>query len=402
MLGITRCGAAFTAAALIAGCDFGDRVVTDTAFADSTSVAPVLDSALLAAEQPAFVDFTLPDSVQGFDMTAPVSVAIRPEGPCVVGIVDRSETAIHYFTVAGQYLGTISLAGRSHNPLSGLDQIGIAPDGTSYVWELGRRRIVAINWADRHIRLFRSDAITASMPPLGEVQPVAPNRLLENWMTTSIPVVSGSWAEEHLPLVRVIDTLGGYHGGLWRISDRPGQLLTHALNQGQLAMRGDTIWFAYFASGQIVRGVLNREAEPWRIRDTARISLPRLYPTEAPKWFRSASSDSVGTADVDMQIQSFSVTSDGYLVVAQTLSYPPPKDRTRVHIPSSAVVVYDHSGRFVRGWRTQGKVRDLAVGRGYLIVIVDPSSSARRHVREFRLSDLIRTSDTSAECEEES
>ena len=387
--------------ALLASCESGPHVLTDTRFADSTRVAPNLDSTTLARGIPPHVVLALPDSVHEFDMAVPVGIGFQPDGPCLLAVVDRGETAVHYFAPSGVYRGTLFLGGRGSHALSGIDQIGIGSDGTSYVWELGRQRIVAIDPSRKHFRVFRPDSVTADPPPLAAIQPLESNRLLDNWMTPSLSWASRNWAEERLPLLRIIDTLGHDHGGLWRVADAPGDLLTHALNQGRLAMRGDTIWFAYVASGQILRGTLDGSADPWTIRDTSRIVLPRMYRPAPPRWFRAGAEDTIGSVSVEEQLQGLGVTEGGRLIVAQTISYPRPGDRTQLHVPSSALVIYDSSGSFLSGWRAGGRVRDFAVGRGYAAIILDPTSGGAPEVRVFRLADLIPGDVSPERCSEE-
>ena len=305
-----------------------------------------------------------------------------------MAVVDGHETTVHFFTLAGRYLGPLFLGGHHRDALSSIGKISMTPDGRSWVWELSRRRLVEIDSARTGFRVLRTDSITASMPLLAAVEQVAPDRLVENWMTPSIPVRSSTWASEKLPLLRIVDTTGHYISGLWRIADRPGLLFTHALNQGILARQGDTLWFAYTVSGQVLRGILNRSREPWTIADTVRLVLPRMFAPEAPQWFRQGTGPA-GSADAEVQISGFGITGGGYLVVGQTISYPPAGDRSRLHIPLSAVTIYDHAGAFVRGWRTNGRLRQLAVGRGVLAITVDPLGAGDREIRIYRLADVV-------------
>ena len=371
--------------------------LADSAFADSTGHAARLDSTLLADPGPPYRVLALPDSVREFEMATPTGLAIRPAGACAIAVVDGRETAVHFFTLARRYLGSLFLGGHRRDALSSIGQISMTPDGRGWVWELGRRRLVEINGARTGFRVLRTDSITASMPPLAAIEQVAPDRLIENWMTPSIPVPSSTWASERLPLLRIVDTAGRYVSGLWRIADRPGLLFTHALNQGILARQGDTLWFAYTVSGQVLRGILNRSREPWTIADTVRLVLPRMFAPEAPQWFRQGTGPA-GSADAEVQISGFGITGGGYLVVGQTISYPPAGDRSRLHIPLSAVTIYDHAGAFVRGWRTNGRLGQLAVGRGVLAITVDPLDRGDRQVRIYRLADVVPGMAQASDC----
>ena len=375
----------------------GVNQLADSAFADSTGHAARLDSTLLADPGPPYRVLALPDSVREFEMATPTGLAIRPAGACVMAVVDGHETTVHFFTLAGRYLGPLFLGGHRRDALSWIGKISMTPDGRSWVWELGRRRLVEIDSARTGFRVLRTDSITASMPLLAAVEQVAPDRLIENWMTPSIPVRSSTWASEKLPLLRIVDTTGHYISGLWRIADRPGLLFTHALNQGILARQGDTLWFAYTVSGQVLRGALNRSQEPWTIADATRLVLPRMFTTEAPQWFREGAGPA-GSADTEVQISGFGITDGGYLVVGQTISYPPAGDRSRLHIPLSAVTIYDHAGAFVRGWRTNGRLGQLAVGRGVLAITVDPLDRGDRQVRIYRLADVVPGTVKTSDC----
>lgn len=378
--------------------DQGSQVVTDSAFADSTAITARLDSALLDTVGPPYRVLALPDSVREFEMATPSGIAIRPAGPCVIAIADGRETTVHYFTTSGRYQGSLFIGGHRRDALSTIGRITMTADGVAYVWELGRRRIAEIDSARSHVRVFHSDLATASMPLLAAIEPVSPNRLIENWMISSLPVRSATWAAEHLPLLRVIDTTGQVVGGLWRIAQRPGPLLTHALNQGYLARQGDTLWFAYAVSGEIIRGVLDRDAKPWTVSTSARFSIPRMYSPQPPRWFPSHASDTVGNADVEQQIQDLAVTDNGTLIVGQTISYPPRNDPTHLHLPSSAVVIYDNTGTFVRGWRVRGRIRQLVAGRGVLAVTVEPTDGSDREVRLYHMTDIAAQSAPASSC----
>ncbi|HEU4801480.1 MAG TPA: hypothetical protein VFS94_12715 [Gemmatimonadales bacterium] len=393
--------------ALLVACEAGDRPASasgpssmaDTAFAESTAVAAHLDSAWLDTAAPAAQVLALPDSVRDFEMALPLSVAIGRGESCLIAVADPSEVAVHYFSSPNRYAGSRFVGGRRRDALSDVGHAVIAADGVTYLNELGRRRLVAVDRTRDSVRVFQSDEMTASMPRIVALEPVAPNRLIENWMAPSIPVASGTWAEEELPLLRVIDSLGNYLGGLWRIADRPGQLLTHGLNQGVLARRGDTLWFAYAVSGQVLRGVLDTAQLPWSLRDTSRLILPRMYEPMPPQWFLSgAESDTIGTLGVDAQVSRLAVTEDGHLIVGQTISYPP-RGNGRLHQPTSAVVVYDGAGHPVRGWRAGGRIRGLAAGGGLLAVIVDTGGDPQ--VRIHRMADVVPGRAASGPCTSE-
>jgi hypothetical protein len=336
--------------------------------------------------------------VREFEMATPASLAIRPAGACVMAVVDGRETTVHFLTLAGRYHGSLFLGGHRRDALSSIGHISMTPDGRSWLWELGRRRLIEIDSARTGFRVLRTDSITASMPPLAAIEQVAPDRLIENWMTPSLPVLSSSWAGERLPLLRIIDTTGRHISGLWHIAARPGPLFTHDLNQGILARQGDTLWFAYSVSGQVLRGTLNRSQEPWTMVDTTRLALPRMFMPRAPRWFGEGTRPE-GMAQTEVQISGFGVTHGGYLVVGQTVSYPQPGDHSRLYIPLSAVTIYDHAGAFVRGWRANGRIRQLAVGRGALAIIVDPLGKDDSEVRLYRLADVVPDPGKATDCE---
>ena len=84
--------------------------------------------------------------------------------------------------------------------------------------------------------------------------------------------------------------------------------------------------------------------------------------------------------------------------MGQTISYPPAGDRSRLHIPLSAVTIYDHAGAFVRGWRTNGRLGQLAVGRGVLAITVDPLDRGDRQVRIYRLADVVPGMAQASDC----
>jgi hypothetical protein len=189
----------------------------DSAFADSFGYAAHLDTSRLASSEPAYASVALPESVADFEMACPVGVALRHNGSCLLAIADRRESAVHFFESANRYLGTAFLGGRGYDALSGIGPVAVAGNGRTFVGELGRRRLASIDSTRQHVRRFQSDSITGSMPPLPSGIPFGPDRLIENWMTPSLPVASSTWAGERLPLLRVIDTLGHPVGGLWRV-----------------------------------------------------------------------------------------------------------------------------------------------------------------------------------------
>ncbi len=372
--------------------------LVDSAFADSTANAARLDSTWLDPSPPPALVLALPDSVRDFEMAAPSSLAIRRGGACLIAVTDYYETSVHFFSSPSRYQGTRFLGSRRREALSGVGHASIGKDGTLYLNELGRRRAVAVSKGQDGVRVFQSPSVTVSMPHAATLEPVSPNRLIENWMTPSIPVASGSWAQEDLPLLRVIDSLGNYLGGVWRITDRPGHLLTHGLNQGFLARVGDTLWFAYAVSGEVIRGVLDTTHTPWAIANMSRMTLPRLYTPVPPQWYRSAT-DSIGALTVDQQLSGMAVTDDGRLIVGQTISYPPRDEEGSIHQPTSAVVIYDREGRPLRGWRAGGRIRDIATGGGILGVIVEASGDLQ--VLVYRLSDVVPGLSASGPCAEE-
>ena len=371
--------------------------VADTVFSESTAAAVTLDSAWLDSSGPPFQLLALPDSVRDYEMTEPTSVAVKRDGSCLLAVTDQYETAVHFFSSPTRYEGSRSLGGNRRNSLRNIGNAVIGPQGITYLNEMGRRRLVSLDRARDSFRVFQSAAITAEMPRIVDLEPVSANRLIENWMAPSLPMASLDWAREELPLLRIIDSLGSYMGGLWRIAERPGHLLTHSLNQGFLARQGDTLSFAYMVSGQVLRGVLDTSSVPWVVKDTSRIVLPRMYDPMPPEWYRRTEADT-GSVTVDYQVSGFAVTGNGHMIVGQTISYPPRGTPGTIHQPVSAVVIYDRSGRAIRGWRVGGRVRGLAAGNGILAVNVDQGKG--RKVRIYRLSDVMPGGGASGECSE--
>lgn len=372
--------------------------LTDSAFAESTAVASRLDSAWLDSFAPPAQVLALPDSIRDFEMAGPSSVAIGRSASCLIAVTDFYETSVHFFGSPSRYEGSVFLGGHRRGALSGIGHAAIGADGVTYLNELGRRRLVALDRTRDRVRVFQSAAVTTSMPRVVTLEPVSRNRIIENWMTPSIPLASGTWAQQGLPLLRVIDSLGNYLSGLWRIAGRPGHLLTHELNQGFLARQGDTLWFAYGVSGQIVHGVLDTTRTPWSLTDTSRIILPRLYAPLPPEWFWTES-DSIGALTVDGQVSGMAVTDGGLLILGQTISYPPRDLEGSIHQPTSAVVIYDRGGLPLRGWRSGGRIRGLAAGSGILAVIVD--SGGGTDVRIHQLSDVLPGGSAPGPCTEE-
>ncbi len=360
-------------------------VFTDQAFADSTRTTAVLDSARLDRAEPPHLTLSLPDTVRDFEMARPSGVAIRPGGSCLIAVSDYGETAVHYFSSPSRYLRTLFLGGRGRRALSGLGPISLAADGRAYIGELGRRRLVAVDSALTGWRVFQSDSVVPDMPAVSAVVAASPDRLLENWMVERLPMPSGDWAGARLPLVRLLDTLGGAVGGFWRIAGRPGTVLTSALNHGYMAVRGDTIWFAYATSGQVRRGVMQRAGSGSTLVDTATFILPRMFRPVAPQLFR-LNGDTVGIVTLDDQITAFTVTPRGRIVVGQTISYPPRAGRA-LHIPHSALAIYGPSGRFIRGWRAGGRIIGVAADQGIIAAIVQPSGDSPTAVRVYRMPE---------------
>jgi|GEM_PF-4722651 hypothetical protein len=83
------------------------------------------------------------------------------------------------------------------------------------------------------------------------------------------------------------------------------------------------------------------------------------------------------------------VTDNGTLIVGQTISYPPRDDPAHLHLPSSAVVIYDNTGTFVRGWRVGGRIRQLVAGRGILAVTVAAPDGGDSEVRLYHMTGLM-------------
>jgi hypothetical protein len=154
-------------------------------------------------------------------------------------------------------------------------------------------------------------------------------------MVENIPVPSGDWGRSRLPLIRLIDTLGNALGGFWKVSGRPGLILTSALNRGFLAVRADTLWFAFAVSGWINRGTVSRRDSAWTISDSERIELPRMYHPAPPQSFTNGS-DTVGKVTLESQVTAFAVAPGGTLVVGQTVSYPP-RVGQKLHLATSAL-----------------------------------------------------------------
>lgn len=374
-------------------------ILTDSAFADSTNIAGVLDSALLAPTGPAYTVLSIPDSVREYDMASPVGVAIRDGGSCLIATTgSRDENAVYYFSSPATYLGSRFLGAKRGEALSSLGKLSLARDGSALIGEMGRRRIAEIAPDRKQVRVFQSQALATETPYLPAVIRVRPNRLLENWMSGALGQESSTWGPAELPIVRVIDTLGVPVGGLWRVSGRPGKTMTSVVNSGVMAVRGDTVWFGYRVSGQIVRGVVDSRDSIVRVTDTSRIVLPRMYAPVYPQTFKS-NADTIGFAQVEDQITALAVAGAGQIIVGQTISYPPRGSRA-LHQPTTAVVLYDSAGKFIRGWRVGGGwVRDIAVGEGVLAVIVYTDSAARQfEVRVHRMPELQPASARPGKC----
>lgn len=362
-------------------------VYTDTAFADSTETHVTLDSARLDAVELAHAVLRLPDSTRDYEMAAPTSVSISSSANCLIAVSDGRESAIHYFSSGARYLGTMSLGGRGRAALSGVGPISLTSDGRAYLGEVGRRRIVVIDAARRHFRSFQSESVVVDMPVLSAVVEASRTRLLENWMVEGIPVPSGDWARSRLPLIRLIDTVGNVLGGFWKVNGRPGLILTSALNRGFLAVRADTLWFAYAASGWINRGIISRRDSAWTISDGDRIELPRMYHPAPPQSFTNRS-DTVGKVTLDNQVTAFAVAPGGTLVIGQTVSYPP-RIGQQLHLATSALALYEPSGQFIRGWRVGGRIVSVAADGGIIAAIVAPATDQPFEVRVYDLTVAV-------------
>lgn len=297
------------------------------------------DSAAVAGATPAFIVEPPNASIWTFRMRQPVAIAAMPRG-CGVVVGDSDDDAVHWFASApGGYVTSFYLGGRDSAIVGRMGGLDVAADGSVLVGDAGRGAVAIVSTRGevRSLRLHLPD----SSAPLGRVARDAAGRLYEK----SKPLGTADSS-----LIRVWNRDGQRQGGIGTFRNFGDDRISHALNDGALAIRGDTLWFARFSDGRILGFPLRSRARlPART-----VELPLYFEMEKPvaaTLLDKSDPRSQGqlSAQAQRHVSALALDNSGNFFVAQY-----------VNGTTQVLVGLTRDGRTRIAMRVHGQIRALA------------------------------------------
>jgi hypothetical protein len=350
------------------------RPIARERFAAIDAGRPLLDTAAIRPLAP--VGTLALDSTGAYSLSNPVSISAAGAPACRVAVGDRIDRAVHLFSHDGTYRSTIFGGGRDTTAFPNLRSVALDTTGSLAVADMGRGtlHLFAPDGSRKGTRLLPGPKGDAS---LGSQLVWGPDgRLLEQWFSFEVPIVSKDW-DERLPLVRILEPMGGAEGGLGAVRREPGQTFTAALNRGIIARRADTLWYARRADGRLLAFDLARPgAEPVRTVD-----IPVFYHMSAPQEGRVPGPVGYEVA-VQEHVRAFAITPSGHFLIGQSRWFPEAAPGTLFR-PRTALTVLDPSGRHVGSYDLGGEIMSLAASDRWIYAILIDLEEETRVARVY-------------------
>lgn len=320
-------------------------------------------------------ELRIPTESTRFSMGSSVDLGAGKVGDgCIVAVGDRVDRAVHLFSEDGRYLMTIYGGGRDTTRFPDLQVTGISSG-----------RVVVGDGATRTVWLFdvRGAAVAAVHLP-SSVRPTPPrirvvydgSRVYELWAAPN-GKSSASWDAMGIPLIRAFDRKGRVVGGYGELDHFSGWSFPSALNVGDLALHGDTLWYANAAQGRVDGYALRagRRTGPAR-----RLALPVFFLPRPPLELRDPG-DGAAEALVEYHLSSFTVGPGGEFLAIQATSYPEYSPRLAAYQPQVVVSAVTPAGRLVGTFDLGLRPVTLAATPQYWFAIVQ--DTAHRVTRVF-------------------
>lgn len=318
--------------------------------ADSGAIVPLGTSSRLL----------LPSSAAPYTMSRPVSLAAVDAPVCAVAVADYADQAVHVFAVPNRYRFS-TFGGSRETPLFP------SPASVAFA-QLGRVLVAdesgSVTMLDTRGFVRDTFRLPAKEPhAITQVIPGPQDELYDNWFAGRPPLSSNGWLPE-TPLVRIWRWRGRLLGTMGSIRTYPGKSFTQALNRGEIALSGDTLWFARYADGRLLAFSRSRPtAAPVRV-----VELPLYYKMMAPIEAFAASGGQIQIQNaVANHLTAFAIDPEGNFFLGQSTSWPSAGVLFR---PRTILATVDRRGADHRAFDIGGEIRALAATKQLLYAVV--------------------------------